>query len=257
MKRLILCGSLIIAMAAQPAFAAHPLITDDTGTQGTGKVQVEITGEYSMDKELAAGVTEKTRGGKFGATVTVGVHERVDLVFGIPYELYSEHENGTLAGRESGPGDANFDVKWRFFDKNGWSLAAKPGIALPTGDDKRGLGNGRAGYKFFLIGTKEMSPWAFHVNLGYIRNENKIGDEKNLWHTSAAAEFEVVKNLKIVANVGAERNADVNDNTPPVFALGGLIYQFSESFSIDGGIKVGLTKPETDLTFLFGTTLKF
>ncbi len=31
------------------AYSAHPLITDDTGTQGTGKFQIEINGEHSKD----------------------------------------------------------------------------------------------------------------------------------------------------------------------------------------------------------------
>ncbi|HRT71846.1 MAG TPA: hypothetical protein P5308_10860, partial [Syntrophales bacterium] len=34
-----------------PAFAKHPLITDDTGTQGKGRTQLEITGEVGFDRE--------------------------------------------------------------------------------------------------------------------------------------------------------------------------------------------------------------
>jgi hypothetical protein len=257
MKKIALAGLFAMILTAQTALAGQPLVTDDTGTQGTGKVQIEITGEYFHDRERVAGATEKARGGNAGATLTVGVHERVDVVAGVPFDWFSNYVNGERIARESGIGDVTFDVKWRFFEKDGWSLALKPGVILPTGDDERGLGNGRVGYRFFLIGTKEVAPWAFHANLGYIRNENSVGDEKNLWHASAAAEYEVIKNLKIVGNVGLESNPDINDNTPPVFALGGIVYQFSESFSVDGGIKVGLTKPETDLTFLIGTTIKF
>jgi hypothetical protein len=257
MKKLILFTSFILALASHPAYAAHPLITDDTGTQGTGKVQIEINGEYRFDKERESGVTEKERGGNIAATITVGVHERVDVIVGVPYNWFTSYQDGRRVARENGIGDMNLDVKWRFFDQNGWSFAVKPGITLPSGDADRDLGNGRVGYKLFFITTKELAPWAFHLNLGYIRNENKFGDERNIWHASLAAEYEIVKNLKIVGNVGAERNGDINDHTPPVFALGGLIYQVSEQFSIDGGIKVGLTKPETDLSFLFGMTMKF
>jgi len=257
MKRLLFSLAFIAAMAAQPVFAAHPLITDDTGTQGTGKVQVEITGEYSWDREKIAGVTEKVRGGNVGATVTVGVHERVDLVAAVPFEWFSSYEDGARIARESGIGDASFDIKWRFFEQDGWSLAVKPGVTLPSGDDERGLGAGRVGYRVFLIGTKELAPWAFHANVGYIRNDNTGGDEKNIWHVSAAAEFEVVKDLKIVGNVGIERNPELDSNNHPVFVLGGVIYQLTEKLSVDGGIKVGVTKSETDLTLLAGLTMKF
>ena len=254
---------MLLLFAVQTSFAAHPLVTDDAGTVGAGKVQLEVSGEVTRDKarvhseDLGGHITEKTRGGALGATVTVGVHDRVDVVVGIPYQWYSVREDGERTGRAEGLSDISVDLKWRFFEQDGWSLAAKPGVSLPTGDDDKGLGNGRAAYRMFLIGTKELAPWAFHVNLGYIRNENRFEDRKNLWHASAAAEVEVVKDLKVVANVGVERNPDATSSTNPAFALGGLMYQLSEKFSVDGGVKVGLTKPEDDVAYLFGVTMKF
>ncbi|MDY0188586.1 MAG: hypothetical protein RBR16_11745, partial [Syntrophus sp. (in: bacteria)] len=51
--------SLICLTASTPtAFAAIPLITDDTGTQGKGKFQLEVLGEYGYEKE--EGVKENT-----------------------------------------------------------------------------------------------------------------------------------------------------------------------------------------------------
>ncbi|HSW62063.1 MAG TPA: transporter [Dissulfurispiraceae bacterium] len=264
MKLRIICtGFIMLFFAAVHSFAAHPLVTDDAGTVGAGKVQIEVTGELTHDKvrvfsEHTGGhITEKTRGGSVGATVTAGVHDRADVVLGIPYQWFFVREDGERTGRADGLSDISLDLKWRFFEQDGWSLAAKPGVSLPTGDDDRGLGNGRATYRMFVIGTKELAPWAFHVNLGYIRNENKAEDRKNLWHASAAAEVEVVKDLKAVANVGVERNAEATSSTNPAFALGGLIYQISEQFSIDGGVKFGLTKPSSDTTYLLGMTIKF
>ncbi len=263
MKRSLVASALMMVFAVQTVFAAHPLITDDAGTVGAGKVQLEVTGELAYDKarvfneDLGGHVTEKTRGGTIGATVTVGVHDRVDVVLGIPYQWYSVREDGERTGRAEGLSDSSLDLKWRFFEQDGWNLAAKPGISFPTGDDDKGLANGRATYRMFVIGTKELAPWAFHVNLGYIRNENKVEDRKNLWHASAAAEVEVVKALKAVVNIGVERNPDASSSTNPAFGLGGLIYQISEKFSIDGGVKFGLTKPETDVAYLFGVTMKF
>lgn len=35
------------------SFAAHPHITDDTGTQGKGKFQLEVNSEFAYDKERA------------------------------------------------------------------------------------------------------------------------------------------------------------------------------------------------------------
>jgi hypothetical protein len=68
---------------------------------------------------------------------------------------------------------------------------------------------------------------------------------------------EVVKDLKAVANIGMERNPDKTSNTHPAFILGGLIYSISENVAIDAGVKAGLNKPETDMTFLVGIAFKF
>ena len=43
----------------------------------------------------------------------------------------------------------------------------------------------------------------------------------------------------------------------PVFGLGGLIYTVNENLDLSSGLKVGLTKPEADLTGTFGVTIKF
>lgn len=40
----LLQGVVLSLMAAGAVFAAHPLITDDTGTQGRGKFQIEVNG---------------------------------------------------------------------------------------------------------------------------------------------------------------------------------------------------------------------
>jgi hypothetical protein len=104
-----------------------------------------------------------------------------------------------------------------------------------------------------------VQPWAIHLNLGYILNEYKPkGDEdakrKDIWHISLAAQVEVVKDLKTVANIGMERNPGKTSEINPAFILGGLVYSVMEYLDVDAGIKYGLNKPETDVTYLAGIT---
>jgi hypothetical protein len=148
-------------------------------------------------------------------------------------------------------------MKWRFYEKDGLSFALKPGLTFPTGEDEKGLGSGKVTYRLFLIGTKEIKPWTFHLNLGYIRNENKLDENEDLWHGSLASTIEVIKNLKLAGNIGLERNTDPNLNDPKAFILGGVIYCLSENFDVDFGVKGGLTKPEEDYTILMGITWRF
>lgn len=90
------------------------------------------------------------------------------------------------------------------------------------------------------------------VNAGYIRNKNRLDERENLWHLALAAEVEVFRKTKLVANMGMDRNTDRTSNTDPAFIPGGVIYSLSENIDLDAGIKGGLNRPETDLTILTG-----
>lgn len=241
-----------ILSCATSAFATHPLITDDTGTMGTGKAQLEFNGEYGHDKE--DGVTSTITEG--AAFLSYGLSETVDLVVGLPYQhLRMKAADATIT--ENGISDTAIEVKWRFYEHEDLSLAIKPGFTLPTGDDEKGLGTGKATYSLFFIASQEMDPWAFHLNLGYIRNENTQDDEKDIWHASLASSLALTEDLTAVANLGVESNPAKLTGTDPAFFLVGLIYALSEEVDLDCGIKYGLTDPETDYTVLAGVTWKF
>jgi hypothetical protein len=247
-----------VFMMTIPAYAAHPLITDDTGTQGKGKGQVEIGLSYYYDKDKLDEVsTYKTEGSAVTAILTLGLLDTLDIVLGVPYIWLTTEDNNSNVTRANGLSDITLDLKWRFFEKDGWSLAVKPGISLPSGDADNGLGAGRTAYRLFFITTKELGPAALHLNLGYIWNENNADERRDIWHASLAAEYEVIKDLKIMANVGVERDPASGSSNNPAFALGGLSYNISERIIVDAGVKFGLTSPETDITFLAGITVKF
>lgn len=270
--RVFLVSFFMVCLISSQAFAAHPLITDDTGTQGKGKFQLEVNSEFSYEKEQQYNAdedkweTKKETGGEFATILSYGIIDNLDVVLGFPYQWKKTKtdEVVTADSTEQGDGisDLSLELKWRFFEKEGLSFALKPGITLPTGDENKGLGNGRVSYGLMFITTKEMKPLAFHLNLGYTRNEYKLQKDKDekrggIWHVSIASEYEVVKDLKIVANIGIERNEDKGKGTHPAFILGGLIYSISENFDIDFGIKGGLNKPETDYSVLAGITWRF
>ncbi len=245
-------GLFGLLSCATAAFAAHPLITDDTGTMGTGKAQLELNGEYGHDKE--DGVTSTTT--EVGATLSHGLSETVDLVVGLPYQHLGTKDADTTVS-ENGFADTSVEVKWRFYEHGDLSLAVKPGLTLPTGDEEKGLGSGKATYSLFFITSKEMDPWAFHLNLGYIRNENTHEEGKDVWHASLASSLALTEDLTAVANFGVESNTDKLVGTDPAFFLAGLVYALSEEFALDCGIKYGLSGPETDYTVLAGITWKF
>lgn len=241
----------------QPAWAAHPLITDDTGTQGTGKYQVEVNGEAATDKESEAGITVEATAFGFGAALAAGVRDDLDIIVGIPFLMYEMAVGGTTVADEQGPGDVVVETKWRFLEQTGWSLAVRPGVTLPTGDEDKGLGTGETGIHLYLIATKEAGLLTLHGNVGYIRNENHVGGEKNLWHASAAVEYAAAESTRLVGNVGVEKNPDPAAAVHPAFALAGVIHSLREHVDIDGGIKFGLNNAEDDFTLLAGVAIRF
>lgn len=257
MKLICLCVLAFISMTTS-TYAGRPLVTDDVGTQGKGRHQIEMGVSIFQDKHKADdGSTIKTSGGETAMTYAFGLMDKLDLALGVPYAWFNIHENGSLIARADGLADINFDIKWRYFEKNGWALALKPGLRLPSGREADGLGMGITGYRVFMIGTKEFTPAVAHVNVGYIRNENNLGAHRDIWHISGAVEYELIESLKVMADIGIQRNPVAEGTIHPVFALGGVTYRIMEHITLDAAVRFGLTEPETDITYIAGLTIKF
>jgi hypothetical protein len=226
-------------------YAAHPLISDDPGTCGTGKFNIEMNAEYANDN----GDSET----QIAATLSAGVRENIDLVVSVPY-IFTSIDEGSEILREDGLSDITMEVKWRFYEKDGLSFAIKPGIVLPIGEEDKGLGDGKAAYSLHLLTSKEIDPVTLYLDLGYIKNRKELRD---VWHYSLAAEYAVSKLLTIVANIGGETNPGRESSVHPIFLLGGMIYKINENLSIDLGLKTGLNKAEADYTVLAGIIIDF
>jgi len=241
---------------SQSGLAAHPLITDDTGTQGRGKSQIEANAEYAYDKEQISGITVKATGTDAAMFLSYGVIDTADLVVGVPYQWHREKRDGAITARDSGISDISLDLKWRFFDDKNLSMALKPGISIPVGDEDKGLGAGKTAYGSYLIITSSHDSWSHHFNLGYIRKENKHDERESVWHLSLATEYSLSEKIRIAANIGTETNPDKSSDREPAFGLLGLIYSPQQNMDISGGVKVGLNDVETDLSVLAGATLR-
>lgn len=241
-----------ILLFAGNAYASHPLITDDTGTQGKGHVEFETGVEYGHEKE--SGVTEDTT--EIVPVLAYGITDTMDIELCVPYQFTRVKEAG-MKTTEDGFSDVEIDLKWCFYEKDGLSFALRPLISFPTGDNEKGLGAGKVGYSLLLFITKEIKPLSIDVNLGYKRNENKLDEREDIWHASLSPRFEVAKGINVVADIGMETNPDKSSDTHPVFLLGGIIYSISKHLDMDIGLKGGLNKPETDYSILAGITFRY
>jgi len=237
---------------ASRVFAAYPLITDDTGTQGRGGFQMEFNGMLGYDTE---GQTRESAY-ELITTVAYGLGDNTDLVFGVPYQRSNVREEpGTF--KSHGISDVSLELKWKFYQIDGLSLAFKPVLTFPTGNHKKGIGTGKVTYTSLFILTQETPPWSLHANVGYGWNNNRMSERKDVWHVSIAAELEIFHRLKLVGNIGTERNRDKTAPVHPAFVIGGFIYSISKNLDIACGIQFGVTKTETDYTIRPGIVYRF
>ena len=167
----------IFMLVPAVVWGAHPLITDDAGTQGKGKFQVEVSGQYDSDKETVNGVSVESTGGQVATTLSYGFIDNADIVLSLPYQWGKVKEDGVAVYDERGISDTTVEVKWRFFEKDGLSLALKPGVRIPTGNEEKGLGAGRTGYHAFFIGEGDPVLLNLAPLIGQAQNQISIVDE--------------------------------------------------------------------------------
>lgn len=251
---------LVVAMilcVPSVSFAARPLVTDDSGTVGKGGFQVELGIETFSRRNREDGVKIKETGIEASGVFTCGVLDNIDVVAGFPYAWGKVKENGTIVFDANRLSDMALEAKWRFFEKDGFGLALKPGITLPTGNDKKGFGAGRVTYRVTVIANKELEPFGFYFNAGYTRNENKVDERKDLLSASVAATYEIIKGLNVVGDIGIASNTDASIRTAPAFALVGLNYAITDRIMLDAGSKFGLNRQEVAYAITAGITFNF
>lgn len=227
--------------------------TDDTGTQGKGNTQIELTAEHGYEQE--DGTRENTV--NTNAVFSYGVRDNVDLILTSPHRrISSEAEDGSRSVNQ-GQGDIGLDVKWRFYEKENVSFALKPGLTMPTGDETKNLGAGRARQSLYLTTSYDADPWEYHLHLGYINNRNLLNQHESQRHVSVAVGRKFGDTLKLVADYGTDTPASRVSSLDSEFLVLGAIYTVRKGFDLDFGAKWGLTKPEVDFTWLAGVVFRF
>ena len=243
------CAGLIFFSCASPAaYALHPLITEDAGTQGSGGMQIELNAMHERDRD------GDTTTRQFGPTValTYGVVDTVDVFVAIPYlQLQSDSPGASV--RSSGWSDPGLGFKWRFYDQDNLSIAIIPAVLFPLGDDTRGLGKGRTGYSLPFVFTRQWDGFAFHTHVAVSGNRNTVGEREHLWHASLAIEHQLTEPLKWVLDLGADRNPDPTRNLHPAYLLGGMVYSIGQ-VDLSAGIKGKLNSAAPDQALLVGLT---
>jgi hypothetical protein len=235
-------------LVSAPAWASHPLISEDTGVLGKGTWEFELHGERARDKE--AGVT--TRRSDAAIKLGYGIAENADLEAELPY--VREVTDGEVA---RGRGDASLSVKWRFYEKEGFSLVFKPDLLLPTGRDELGLGAGRVRWAANLAAAYEWGRFEVLGHLGYTHNRNRVGERRSLWHASSALLYALTEKLRLLVDYGRDSSPDPTGAAQPRELVVGTTYAISERIDLGLGIKNGLSDAADDKSLRAGIKIRW
>lgn len=231
------------------AWAAHPLTTEDTGTQGDGNWQLEI----NLDRARARETNHSSL--TANATLTRGLGNNIDIGLNLPWLQLQSSDDPRQTDR--GPGDVSVFLKWRLYDQGQTSLALKPVLNIPTGDADKGLGADRS-----QAGITGIAQWAgetlsLFANAGYLYADNTAGERKDILSTSAGASWKFAERFQLVGEVGASTNSDPDAATWPVSANAGLIYSPTDRLDLDVGYRHGLNRPADLYSYGAGITLRW
>ncbi len=269
------CAALAIRLFATSAFllppsalvfAGHPFITDDADTQGKGNWQLELQVEQARHDATAAGVRLRSREMLFNPVLTYGISEDAEIALGGNYLHSRNSESGAPTQRESGISDTSLEFKWKFHDKDGLSMALKPAVVLPTGDERQGLGTGRASGGLTFIAVYEAEPWTWLANVEYFRARYRLPadareNRSDLWRLSTGAAYEAREGVNLVGEIGVRTNEARGDPFLPgnraAFAMLGLISSPTKKLDLDIGVRKGLNRAEADTVVLLGATLRW
>jgi hypothetical protein len=219
-----LFAPILVAGFSLQALAFQPLITDDTGTQGTGGNQLEFS--FNEDRAKAAGDTLRVQ--ELPVVYTRGLTESIDVFAGIGYTRIRPSVPGFDS---SGYGNPALGAKWRFYEdeEQGTSLAIKPEIIFPVSDRREdfGLGTGKLSGNLTLILTQQVPFGAVHANLGIGRDrfsDTLNNSDSTTFRASMAPVWDVNEQWKLALDLGTESTRDGGNTLRSNFVELGAIY---------------------------------
>ena len=235
----------VIALTLEPAaFAAHPLQTEDTGTQGAANVEIE--NGYSRARFDATTLTV------YQPQVSVGLATTLDAIVQPSFVWQRAPGQST-----SGFGDTNLDAKWRFYGSDPWSFAIRAGVLAPTSQKGLGLPHGDVSEHALLVATWDATPTTVHANLGLTRLPRAPGTRETVGHASAAIMQQINEKLILTADGEVDQDPDPSRKTWPGSLLAGVIWTARPGLDLDVGYQRSFGAPVLNRQWMAGLTYRF
>ena len=188
-ERLLLAG-LMLSTTSTWAVGGPPLVTDDPDTPGDGHWEINL-----------ATITQRTSGGYTvaapDADINYGLGDSIQLKADLPWTFAQPSGQQWV----SGPGLANYGVKWRFIDEDdaGVSVSTYPQYAhsLSTTSIDRGIA--LAGGQFFL--PIEVAGRTAGFDLDGEIGRNFVQNGPNQWEVGFVAGHECAADVECLVEI--------------------------------------------------------
>jgi hypothetical protein len=230
---------------AGAAHAAHPLQTEDTGTQGAGIVEWE----NGLSWARAGGA----KAFNYQPQFSYGLTPSFDLIV----QLSWLRNGGAGSATVQGFGDTKLDGKWRFSGDEPMSFALRAGITLATNQKELGIQHGKVAAHAVLVATHVAAPFTVHGNLGLALNPNRAGERTRIGRVSGALTWAASKQLTLSVEGGAESNTDRARSSWPTTLLVGAIYTIRPGLLVDIGYQSSVRTAAATRECLVGITYHF
>ena len=239
---------LALVFASGPTHAAHPLISEDTGTQGTGKFELELGTETSH--------VQGDRIHELDPQLSFGARDDIDLI-ARPTYFWLHGAAADAAGRRSGFGTTGLDFKWRAIERAPWAFGVRAGADLPT--SQGGIGPHEGGGHIVAIATYEVEALMATANAAYSHLPQDVGfaARRDIVRFSGGALARVGDAVRIAGDLVIAQSSEALDRTWPVVGIVGFIATLPWGFDVDAGVQVPINRGAPTTQWLVGATQRW
>ena len=210
----------IISAFIETAFAGPPFLTDDPEPVPFKHWEAYLFSTVD-DKHKQTDATGPAFEFNVGALPNLQVHLVIPMAYSSPAD----------GPRAYGLGDIEFGLKYRFIQEtdNRPQVGIFPMLEIPTGDDKRGLGNGKAWGRLPLWLQKSWGPWTTYGGGGYAINP--APEARNYFFGGWLLQRDFGEKLTLGGEIFAQGRSSDDIRSFAVFNLGGY-FKITPNFQL-------------------------
>jgi hypothetical protein len=192
--------ALATGLSRLAAQGGPPMITDDPGTPGPGKWEINL----GWTDQRTAGAT------LYGLPLldaNYGIGDRIEVTYEAPWAVLRDG-----SGSRSGPGNSLAGAKWRFYDagEQGWQASLYPQLTfLDPGShgDRRGLADSETTLLLPAEVARDLGPVALNFDFGHVFS-SKAGDDSWMGGVILGHELRKGWELDVETHVNADNRLD-------------------------------------------------